>query len=510
VQIRVATLAGAVHGFVSQQSARPVAAFLGVPFAAPPVAERRFAAPVPPEPRSGEREALAFGPAPPQLDDPLLQLLGSAAGEQSEDCLSLNVWTPDPGEGSSGGRPVLVWLHGGAFISGTGGVPLYDGGHLSARGDVVVVTLNYRVGALGFLYLDGSEGGPACSNLGLRDQIAALAWVRANIANFGGDPERVCVFGQSAGAGSLCALLAAPAARGLFRAAIVQSASPDGYITPDEARERSARFLQLLGRPAAELREVPVDALLEAQQRAASERQWKTGMLFPPVIDGELLPARPMAAIRDGEAAPVPLVIGTTRDELKLFEYLAPRRELSPEAAKAALAQRLPADLVERLYELYRSAREARGESLAGVDIMYAILTDLAIRGPSIRLAEHHARHAPTFMYLFEWSSPFADGELGSFHALDVPFVFGHLDQPGVARLTGEGEAAQRLSEQMMDAWVAFARSGDPSTAALGDWPRYDAEVRATMILGRCSRVVDAPREPERRALAELVAATTP
>ena len=216
-----------------------VRAFLGIPYAAPPVGPLRFAAPVPPAAWAGERDAGAFGPAAPQQPDALVTRLGLfPEGPQAEDCLTLNVWTPAAG----GRRAVMVWLHGGAFVGGSAGVPLYDGARLAREGDVVVVTLNYRIGALGFLAL-----GPGRTNLGLRDQVAALAWVRRHAAAFGGDPERVTVFGESAGAGSLCALLAMPRARGLFGRAIVQSGAPAGVLSVAEAGERAAKLLAKLG-----------------------------------------------------------------------------------------------------------------------------------------------------------------------------------------------------------------------------------------------------------------------
>lgn len=518
------TISGPVRGTRVEGATRPIASYLGIPFAAPPIGELRFAPPSPPARWSTERDARAFGCSPPQVGGALLDLLGSAPrGEQSEDCLSINVWTPGADDAL---RPVMVWIHGGAFISGSSDAAVYDGTRLAARGDVVVVSFNYRVGALGYLYLDShlaphlapdragpeAPGGPARANFGLLDQIAALEWVRDNIAAFGGDPGRVTLFGESAGAGSIGALLAAPRARGLFHRAIAQSGAPDGYITTDEARARTARLLEVLGNSADTLRAVPVAALLAAQQKCAAERVWSTGMFFTPVIDGEILPERPMQAVRAGTAARVPLILGTTRDELQLYKFGAPSPELGDEVVAGVIGQEVPGAVSDgrsratEVLETYRSARAARGESLSGMDLIYGFQTDLAMRGPAIRMAEQHARWQPnTFMYLFDWTSPVQDGELGACHALDVPFTFGTLDVPGIETFTGGGPVAARVSGQIMDAWTAFARTGRPGDA----WPAYEPSERATMSIGERSGVVSAPREPERLALEDIVAAAT-
>lgn len=461
--------------------------YRGIPFAAPPVGPLRFEPPAPCA-WSGVRDAGAFAPAPPQRSEPFVQMLG-LAGEQEtgEDCLYLNVYTPGAGDAR---RPVLVWIHGGAFINGSGAAPLYDGSRLAARGDAVVVTLNYRVGALGFLALDGAP-----ANLGLLDQIAALSFVRDHIAEFGGDPGNVTVFGESAGAGSICALLAMPAARGLFRRAIVQSAAPDGMLDLVEARDRTARFSALLG---GEPRKARVEALLDAQDRLAKEGPFSNGMLFSPVIDGGSLPGLPIQEVAGGAAAGVELIIGTTREELRLYALGQPADAIDEARLQRIVGGLLPgAGQPERVIAAYRSARP----DASPADLYYAIHTDLAMRVPSIRLAEAHARHQPqTFMYLFTWPSPMQDGAIGACHALDLPFTFGTLDAPGMAAFAGEGPDAERVSHNLMDAWLAFARNGDPGHADIGDWPRYETERRATMELGAKCGVLDAPLDLERAA----------
>jgi len=474
-----------------------VLSFRGVPYAEPPLGPLRFAAPRPAAAWSGVRDATRFGPAAPQRPDALVRRLGLFGDEpQAEDCLTLNVWTPGPGPGDR--RPVLVWLHGGAFIGGTSGVPLYDGARLAREGDVVVVTLNYRVGALGFLYL-----GPGRGNFGLLDQLEALRFVARHAAAFGGDPDRVTVFGESAGAGSVCALLAMPAARGLFRRAIVQSAAPAGVLGPAEAAERTAKLLGKLGLGADDvgaLREVPVEALLDAQERTHAEGPFAKGMLFMPVVDGELLPRAPLEAAAAGAARDVELLVGTTREEMRLY-VLAVLGEgvgdaLVPRILAAQLAGEVrdPAAAAARLAAGYRRLFAERGLAASAAELFYALQTDLGLRWPSHLLAARHAAHQPrTWAYLFTWPSPLAGGELRACHALDLPFTFGTLAAPGMAELAGAGAEAEGLSARLRAAWVAFARDGDPSHPGLGAWPSFAPPRFATMELGARCGVLEAP-----------------
>jgi len=487
-------------GRLRGSEAEGVRVFRGVPYAAPPLGALRFASPEPPPPWVGVRDALAFGPAAPQRPDPLLAQLGLAAdGPQDEDCLSLNVWTP----GLAGRRPVLVWLHGGAFAAGSAGVPLYDGERLAREGDVVVVTLNYRVGALGFLYL-----GPGRANFGLQDQLAALRFVSREIDRFGGDPTRVTVFGESAGAGSLLALLAMPAARGLFGRAIVQSAAPAGVLTAAEGAERAAKLLGKLGLAAgdlARLREVPVAELLDAQERTNAEGPHAKGMLFMPVVDGTLLPCAPLEAARSGATRGAPLLIGTTREEMRLYVLTGLGERASDALLPRILAAQLAGDVADpgaaaaQLVEGYRRLRAERGEATSAAELFYALQTDLGLRWPSLLFAERHAAHQPrSFVYLFSWPSPLRGGALRACHALDLPFTFGTLGAPGMAELAGAGAAAEGLSADLRAAWVAFARSGDPSHPGIGVWPAYAPPRRATFELGAERRVLEDPFARER------------
>ncbi len=475
--------------------------FLGIPYAAPPLGALRFAPPAAAEAWRGVRDAGAFGAAPLQPADGLSQTLG-LLGEhaQSEDCLTLNVFAPSTPARTP--RAVLVWLHGGAFQTGTAAGPAYDGARLARRGDVLVVTFNYRVGALGFL----DTGVRGTANLGLQDQVAALRFVQAAIASFGGDPSCVTVFGESAGAGSIVCLLVMPMARGLFRRAIVQSAAPEGQLSADEAAERARIFVEKLGGASLDLgglRGVPAERMLAAQSACAEPGPRRIGMFFAPVVDGLVLPAQPLAAVAEGEAREIELVIGTTANEMQLFTLVPGFGDIPEAVLPQLVATRLPGPAetararAERLLALYPEAKSAS-------ERFFALETDASLFAPSTRLAEAQARHQPrTFMYRFSWRSPRDGGRLGACHALDVPFALGTFEQPGLRDFAGTGPAAERLAHAMMDAWVAFAKSGDPSHAGIPAWPRYAPPRRATLELGDPCRVLDAPCEAQRRAFTE-------
>ena len=496
----VETRNGRVEGFAQ----RGLQVFRGIPFARPPVGPLRFRSPRPPESWAGVREALDFGASAPQRDLPIAGIFpGWDVGRRDEDCLYLNVTTPAADDAR---RPVLVWIHGGGFTLGSGSQAMYDVAPLVRRGDVVAVAINYRLGSLGFLRLDDLAGEDfgATGNAGIEDQVAALGWVRDNIAAFGGDPANVTVFGESAGGMSVGTLLGTPSAAGLFRRAILQSGAAHNAHTRDQGNAVARLVLDALGIApidAARLREVSVDQLLEAQDRVAlgSLAGGPTLLPFQPVVDGKILPRPPIQAIADGLAADVSVVVGSTRDEWNLFGFMIPgQADLDEGAVLERLEQRVGGE-AKRLMEAYRSAR---GGDLSARDLYFAIETDRIFRMPAVRLAEAHQVHQSlTFQYLFTWESPM--GNLRACHGIDIPFVFGKVGEGSF--FSRPGPASEALAGDTMGAWLAFARGGCPSHPDIGTWPAYDVGRRATMILGRECRVVDAPLDEERRAWEGLI-----
>ncbi|MFJ2867507.1 carboxylesterase/lipase family protein [Kitasatospora sp. NPDC087314] len=461
------------------------AVFRGIPYARPPVGALRFAAPAPVEPWDGVREAAEFGPTPPQ-SGPV-----AAAPTEGTGWLTLNVHTPHPG---SAGLPVLVWIPGGGYIAAASDDPMYDATALASAG-LVVVSLNYRAGAEGFALLDGVP-----ANRALLDQIAALHWIRRNIAAFGGDPDRVTVAGQSAGAGSIAALLTMEPVRGLFRRAVTHSV-PGSHCTPALAAEVTAALAGRLGTAptAAALSTVDPWHLAEALTALSADlpahgERWgafaQSGAAVCPVVDGEVLPEVPWPALASGRAAGIDLLVGHTRDEFRLFTVMAGLLGTFTEQ-DAATALDLFAPQPDG-----PDAYLAANPQASPDELLEAVRSDALFRMPSLQLAEANTAAGGT-SYLFELAlpSPALGGVLGACHSLDVPLAFGTLDSPIGRQLLGDTPSpeARAVSAELHRAWVAFATTGDPG------WPAFQAEGQLTRVLDARPRTIRYPEQDARR-----------
>jgi para-nitrobenzyl esterase len=468
--------------------------YAGIRYAKAPVGARRFLPPEPvDEPWDGLYDATSFGASAPQAVT--AGSVGGVAREQvlDEDCLFLNVYTPQADDGA---RPVLVWIHGGAYTIGSG--DLYDGTSLVRRGDVVVVTLNYRLGVLGWTPLDHLDPKLTGSgNNGLRDQIEALRWVRDNIAAFGGDPSNVTVFGESAGGGSVAAILCAPAADGLYHKAIIQSGAAN-ITVPATPGRYADEMLAALGQPAGgieALRAATTDELLAAQTKVGLLEKLGKDAEHPidgsgdgphPIIDGVVVTRGFAEALAEKGAANVPLIIGTNADEGTLFGMLLPK-DVSDEDLVRSVGPSAPDPAA--VVAAVKAAATGRPPL---VDLM----TDAVFRIPSLRGADAQAATGvPVWVYLFTWRTPVFGGMLGATHALEIPFVWDMVREPAWSFLVGD-EPPLHIADAMQDAWLSFARTGKPGA----DWPEYDTDRRPTMEFGAEVRVVDDPGRDLRRA----------
>lgn len=477
----------------------------GLRYAAAPVGDLRWRAPVPPQPWTEIADATAFGPVSPQPRSPIPMGLGTRA---DEDCLFLNIWAPSDGDAAqSRPKPVMVWVHGGAYIFGSGSQPLYDGSVLAGESDVIVVTINYRLGALGFIDLSAAGFD---SNVALRDVLAALRWVRDNIAGFGGDPNRVTLFGESAGAGIVTTLLAAPQAAGLFSRAIAQSSPATSIYETDRSAAVAQMLLDRLGMTAAEAHRAPVQKLIDASMDVFDHVPTATPgrLAFAPTVDGDLVPDYPVTRAREGKTHPVPLLIGTNKNEAALFRFMrsplmpiAPKtiRTMFDEIANDQPGLQLPT--AEQIGSAY-PARLARTRSLW-------VAGDMGFRMPSVWFAEGHHTTAPVYLYRFDWATPvFKAIRLGAAHATELIYVWGNLvsGPRDVTFKLGGLKTGEAVSERMRARWTTFAATGDPNVpVGQPQWAPYRSDDRATLVIDRQDRVVDDLDRHIRRAWGDEV-----
>jgi para-nitrobenzyl esterase len=477
----VATSHGKIRGTID----RGVQVFRGIPYGAPTGGARRFGAPEPPEAWTGVRDATAFGPSSPQL----------IPGAQSEDCLVLNVWTPEADR--SARRPVMVWVHGGGFAVGSGSDKVNDGVRLCARQDVVLVSVNHRLNLFGYLYFgDLVPAGAAVANPGQLDLAAALRWVHDNIAAFGGDPDRVMVFGQSGGGSKVASLLTMPAASGLLHRAGLQSGFGTYGVSPEEGMRITAALFEALGITRGDieaLRGVPANRLLAALQQVTKGNP----MLGPGIVaDGTVLPHIPFAPDAPPVSPNIPMLVGHTAAETTVL--FPPEGAFSLDWAGLETALKGKVREPQPLIHGFRRLRPSASPS----NIYFAIMTEAGM-GRNARIVQEKRGAlgaAPCYAYLVDWRSPAKQGTLGAHHGVELPFVFDTVGSfPDLAPRAAD---AQALADEMSKRWATFARTANPNVAGLPEWPNYSAPRRATMIFDSPSSLGEDPLGPEQALLA--------
>ncbi|NNE74141.1 MAG: carboxylesterase/lipase family protein [Acidimicrobiales bacterium] len=449
-----------------------VLSFAGIPYAAPPVGHNRFGPPQPVEAWSEPRDATRFTKGAPQRPGDGLTSAAALPWDEAE-CLSLNVQTP----AVDGARPVMVWIHGGDFRHGMGAIPWYNGARFAEQGDVVVVSINYRLGAFGFTYLDHLDDELAGSGVvGILDQLAALQWVQDNIASFGGDPERVTIAGESAGAFSVGTLLSLPAAQPLFAQAILQSGAAHAVHDAEQGQGVARWLFEAAGVASGSvegLRSLGAERLLDAQEELYGRSPAELGLMnspFYPVVDGVVLPRRPIDAIAAGVGCDKPVLMGTNADETRLWGT----QQTTDDRLEGFVARTHPdpAAAIDR----YREA----GRATSAGDLAVAIGGDAMFGVPAVRMADARAAHgADTWMYRFSWQSRAFEGALGACHALEIPFVFDNLHQPGVDLFIGPGPDPQPVADIMHATWISFLRHGRPGFDGGPEWLAYSPEQRS-------------------------------
>jgi len=496
------TATGEVRGVLENGIAR----FKGIPYGETTAGTNRFMPPRPAVRWTGIRDALTWGPSAPQREPGSVQRAGplavSTAGlpPEGEDCLVLNVWTPG---GDDARRPVMVWCHGGGFATGSGSSPITDGANLARRGDAVIVSVNHRLNALGYTYLEALDGNFAGSgDAGMLDIVLALEWVRDNIANFGGDPGNVTIFGQSGGGRKVATLLTMPQAKELFHRAIIESGATLKLVEREQATRVASALMGKLGvgRPnVRELQQLPLDRIMSAYFAVVREMNVdQMTMGFSPTVDGRFVPRHPFHPDASPVSADVPVMIGSTRTELT-----SSSDEAAFSLTEAGLRERVAAlfgDRAQRTIDAYRGANAGATPS----DLYFLIASDERYNAPVMKIAERRAALAAgsVYLYYFRWESPYDGGRLRSPHTIEIPFAFHNLE---ASRLTADAPTAPALADQISDAWLAFARTGNPNTPKLPAWPAFDAAQRSTMVFDTRSAVMNDPIRAQRLAMFEAL-----
>jgi para-nitrobenzyl esterase len=486
--------------------------FKAIPYGANTAGSNRFMPPAEPADWSGIRDALEYGQSAPQRDPTApprppgtLTIAGENLPAEGEDCLVLNVWTPAVGRSADSGRkrPVMFWCHGGGFANGSGSSPDNDGTNLARRGDVVVVTINHRLNVLGFANLsEFSTDFTASGDAGMLDIVQALKWVRANISQFGGDPNTVTIFGQSGGGRKVETLLAMPSAKGLFHRAIVESGAAVKVVDREVAVRNSEQLLAKLGiekKNVRALQKLPVEKIMAAYFAVMNDNPDVDPSFggFSPTVDGKILPQHPFYPNASPVSADVPVMIGNTRTEMTLLSLNDPSAFSLNDADMRKRVTDLLGERAPAMIDLYRKLNSGASPS----DIYFLIASDARYGAPTMIAAQRRAAlgKAPVYLYYFTWETPVLGGRLKSPHTMEIPFAFDNVKIS--ARMTGGGADAMALADKVSDAWIAFARTGDPNTPKLPHWPAYDAKDRATMVINNISKVVNDPLREQRLAM---------
>src|SRR5215472_4311692 len=485
--------------------------FQGIPYGADTSGKNRFMPPAEPVDWSGVRDALEYGHSAPQRDPVAgppapgtLSVSGRNLPDEGEDCLVLNIWTPAIGAAGDSGkkRPVMVWCHGGGFATGSGSSPDTDGTNLAKRGDVVVVSLNHRLNVLGFANLsEFSRDFAASGDVGMMDIVQALKWVRANIAQFGGDPNTVTIFGQSGGGRKVETLLTMPAAKGLFHRAIIESGAAIRVADRDVAVRNTEQLLGKLGvdkKNVRVLQTVPLGKVMAAYFAVAKDNpNLDQSLIFSPTVDGKILPQHPFYPSASPVSADVPVMIGNTRTEMTIFSANDPAAFNLDEAGMRKRVTDLLSGQAATVIDLYRKLNPGASPS----DVYFLIASDYRYGAPTMIIAQRRAAlgKGSVFLYYFTWETPVQGGRLKSPHTMEIPFAFDNVKIS--ARMTGGGADAMALADKVSDAWIAFARTGDPNTPKLPHWPVYEAKDRATMVINNVSKVVSDPLREQRLAM---------
>jgi para-nitrobenzyl esterase len=490
------------YGRVRGTDVGGIKTFKGIPYGASTAGKNRFKPPVAPAKWTGVRDAIVYGPSAPQREPgagrTASPLAVAAAGlpVESEDCLVLNVWTPALGDARK--RPVMFWCHGGGFATGSGSSPVTEGASLARRGDVVVVTINHRLNVLGFTALDEAGGSEfaGAGDAGMLDIVFALQWVKDNIARFGGDPGTVMIFGQSGGGRKVATLLAMPAAKGLFHRAIIESGATLKLVEREHGARAAHELMSTLGitrERARDLQQLPLEKIMGAYfqvVRRMNVDQMTQG--FSPLVDGRFIPAHPFHPVASSVSADVPVMLGSTRTELT--SSAQPADFALSDADMRSRVRGLLGAHANTAIAVYQKANPGASAS----DIYFLIASDHRYSGPVMKIAERRAAlgKGPVYLYYFRWETPVDGGRLKSPHTIEIPFAFDNVK--AAARLTGGGPEAMALADKVSDAWIAFARSGDPNTSKLPRWTAYNAANRATMVIDNESRLVDDPIREQR------------